>query len=176
MPALPERHPFGNVFNGRSWTATTAVISPAHTWYVALDGGRMLYGGKVQSCMLWPVRGVGLDVIPRTGQSLCYDSAGKVIACTGSGQDGEFRYGAPWPEPRCEILDAGVLDRLTRLLRYRSAKLTPQPVVWREALAAVARLNREGADVIRRLPTINEPEALADCAHSPALPSGHPFV
>jgi hypothetical protein len=28
-----------------------------------------------------------------------------------------------------------------------------------------------------RLPTINELEALVDCAtHSPALPSGHPFV
>ena len=144
---------------------------------MALDGARMFYGGKDQSYMLWPVRGVGRDVIPRTGQSLCYDAAGKVIPCTGSGQDGEFRYGAPWPEPRFEILDAGVLDRLTRLLWRRSANLTPQPVVWREALTAVTGLNREGADFIWRLPTINELEALVDCAaYSPALPSGHPFI
>ena len=65
LPALPELHPFINVFNGWYWTATTAAISPAHAWYVALDGARMFYGGKDQSYMLWPVRGVGPDVIPR---------------------------------------------------------------------------------------------------------------
>ena len=177
LPALPERHPFIDVFNGWYWSATTAVISPAHAWYVALDGARMFYGGKDQSFMLWPVRGEGLSVVPRTGQCLCYDTAGKVISCTGSGQDGEFRYGAPWPEPRFEILHAGVLDRLTGLLWRHSANLTPLPVVWREALAAVAKLNHEGAGITWRLPTINELEALVDCAaHSPALPSGHPFA
>src|SRR5665647_3152044 len=145
LPALPEGHPFMNVFNGWYWSATTAAISPAHAWYVALDGGRMFYGGKDQSFMLWPVRGEGLDVVPRTGQCLCYDTSGKVISCTDSGQDGEWRYGAPWPEPRFEILHAGVLDRLSRLLWRRSASLTPQPVVWREALAALDELNQEGA-------------------------------
>jgi hypothetical protein len=62
-----------------------------------------------------------------------------------------------------------VLDRLTRLLWRRSPNLTLQPVVWRDALAAVAGLNRDGADFTWRLPTINELEALVDCAaHSPA--------
>ncbi|MBU1263439.1 MAG: DUF1566 domain-containing protein [Gammaproteobacteria bacterium] len=177
LPALPEHHPFTAVFNGWYWTSTTAAISPAHAWYVALDGARMFYGGKDQSFMLWPVRGQGLGVVPRTGQSLCYDAAGKPVSCAGSGQDGEFRYGAAWPEPRFEILQDGVLDRLTGLRWRRSAKLTLQPVVWREALAAVAALNREGAAMRWRLPTINELESLVDCAtHSPALPSGHPFA
>ena len=177
LPALPERHPFLDVFNGWYWSSTTAAISPAHAWYVALDGARMFYGGKDQSFMLWPVRGEGLGVVPRTGQSLCYDAAGKVIACAGSGQDGEFRHGAAWPEPRFEILHAGVLDRLTNLIWRRSANLTAQPVVWREALAAVAELNHEGAGITWRLPTINELESLGDCAaHSPALSSGHPFA
>ncbi len=177
LPALPERHPFIDVFNGWYWTATTAAIGPAHAWYVALDGARMFYGGKDQSFMLWPVRGAGLNVLPRTGQGLCYDAAGSVIACAGSGQDGEFRYGAAWPEPRFELLPAGVLDRLTGLLWRRSANLTAQPVVWPAALAAVAELNQKNAENDWRLPTINELEVLVDCAtHSPALPSGHPFV
>ena len=177
LPALPERHPFINVFNGWYWTATTATISPSHAWYVALNGGRMFYGGKDQSFMLWPVRCEGLGVVPRTGQCLCYDAAGKVIACPGSGQDGEWRYGAAWPEPRFEILHDGILDRLTRLLWRRSANLNAQPVIWRAALDAVAELNREGAAICWRLPTINELEVLVDCAtHSPALPSGHPFT
>ena len=127
--------------------------------------------------MLWPVRGEGLGVVARTGQCLCHDTVGKVISCTGSGQDGELRCGALWPEQRFEILHAGVLDRLTRLLWRRSANLTAYPVVWREALAAVAELNHEAAESTWRLPTINELEALVDCAtHSPALPSGHPFA
>jgi hypothetical protein len=177
LPALPEQHPFTDVFNGWYWTSTTAAISPAHAWYVALDGARMFYGGKDQSFMLWPVRGEGLGVVPRTGQGLCYDTTGKVIACIGSGQDGEWRVGAPWPEPRFEMLQAGVLDRLTRLLWHRSANLTPQPMRWGEALAAVARLDQEGESRAWRLPTINELEVLVDCAtHSPALPSGHPFA
>jgi len=177
LPALPEQHPFINVFNGWYWTSTTAAISPAHAWYVALDGARMFYGGKDQSFMLWPVRGEGLNVIPRTGQSLCYDVAGKAIPCAGSGQDGEWQSGAPWPKPRFEMLEDGVLDRLTRLLWRRSANLTPQPVRWREALAAVDGLNLAGARTDWRLPTINELESLVDCAaHSPALPIGHPFA
>jgi hypothetical protein len=176
LPALPERHPFINVFNGWYWTATTAAISPSHAWYVALDGARMFYGGKDQSFMLWPVRGEGLGVVPRTGQCRCYDAAGKVIACAGSGQDGEWRYGAAWPEPRFDILQDGILDRLARLLWRRTASLTARPVVWRAALAAVAELNQESAAISWRLPTINELEVLVDCStHSPALPSGHPF-
>ena len=177
LPALPEQHPFIDVFNGWYWTSTTAAISPAHAWYVAIDGARMFYGGKDQSFMLWPVRGEDLCVVPRTGQALCYDAAGNVIACAGSGQDGEWRYGAPWPEPRFEIVHAGVLDRLTHLLWRRSANFSAQPVVWSEALAIVAKLNHADAGNIWRLPTINELESLVDCAsHSPALPSSHPFV
>lgn len=127
--------------------------------------------------MLWPVRGEGLGVVPRTGQSLCYDATGKVISCAGTGQDGEWRIGAAWPEPRFEILHTGVLDHLTGLLWQRSANLTPQPVVWREALAEVEKLNQKGEGSAWRLPTINELEVLVDCAaHSPALPVGHPFA
>jgi hypothetical protein len=177
LPALPEQHPFIEVFNGWYWTSTTAAISPAHAWYVALDGARMFYGGKDQSFMLWPVRGEGLGVVPRTGQSLCYDAAGKVTSCAGSGQDGERRIGAPWPQPRFETLRTGVLDHLTSLLWRSSANLSLQPVVWRKALAVVAKLNQKGDGSAWRLPTINELEALVDCAaHSPALPSGHPFA
>lgn len=175
LPALPERHPFINVFNGWYWTSTTAVISPAHAWYVALDGARMFYGGKDQSFMLWPVRGGRAIAIPRTGQSQCYDAAGRNIACDGTGQDGEFRHGVPWPEPRFEISGDHVLDHLTHLRWRRNANLTSRPVIWREALSAVAALNA-GAPTIWRLPNINELESLVDCAtHSPALPTAHPF-
>lgn len=171
-PALPEGHPFANVFAGWYWTSTTAVLSPAHAWYVDLDGGRMFYGGKDQSFMAWPVRGAS-QVLPVTGQACCYGVAGRVIACAGTGQDGEGRFGHPWPAPRFRLAGDGVIDDLTGLVWQRCADLAAGPVGWSEALAAVAALNR-GA---WRLPNINELESLVDTdAHSPALPPGHPFA
>ena len=48
-----------------------------------------------------------------TGQRSCHADDGRALACEGSGQDGECRIGASWPEPHFEIVCAGVLDRLT---------------------------------------------------------------
>jgi len=177
-PALPEEHPFVNVFPGWYWTSTTAAISPAHAWYVHLDGARMFYGGKDQSFLVWPVRGAGNGVLPATGQIRCYGDTGDIIPCAGTGQDGESRLGRVWPVPRFEAQGDAVADRLTGLCWKRRADLAHAPVSWPEALAAVAELNR-GVAVKNerwRLPNIVELESLVDGdAHSPALPSGHPF-
>jgi len=43
------------------------------------------------------------------------------------------------------MLPDGVLDHLTRLPWRHGANLTPQPLVWREALVAVAELSHESA-------------------------------
>lgn len=177
-PALPARHPFVNVFPGWYWTSTTAAISPAHAWYVHLEGARMFYGGKDQSFLLWPVRGVGNDVLPATGQQNCYDSRGKQVPCTGSGQDGERRMGRPWPLPRFRTQRGYILDGLTGLVWRRDADLTRGPVTWADALASVDQLNAEhpGTRRVWRLPNINELESLVDCAeHNPALPRGAAF-
>jgi hypothetical protein len=47
-PALPEGHPFTNIFLGWYWTSTTAMINPAYAWYVHMEGARMFYGNKEQ--------------------------------------------------------------------------------------------------------------------------------
>lgn len=174
--ALPEGHPFVNVFAGWYWSATSAAGAPAHAWYVDMDGGRMFYGGKDQSFLVWPVRGES-RMLPATGQTLCYDDKGAIIPCTGTGQDGEFRTGLTWPAPRFCVQDETAVDRLTGLVWRRAASLAPEEgVTWHEALAAVARLNAEnGAGW--RLPNINELESLVDCAAAnPALPPDHPFA
>ena len=170
-PALPEDHPFINVFPGWYWTSTSAAIGPAHAWYVNLDGARMFYGGKDQSFLVWPVRGAGNGVLPVTGQTRCYDAHGREISCAGTGQDGEYRFGVAWPNPRFEEAGEAVIDRLTGLVWQRRAD-PAGAVAWNEALAVVARLGGGW-----RLPNINELESLVDCAtYRPALPSGHPFV
>lgn len=168
-PVLPEGHPFRNVFPGWYWSSTTAAISPSHAWYVNLDGGRMFYGGKDQSFMVWPVRGRGNDLLPATGQRSCYDAAGRELACPGSGQDGEHRLGRAWPSPRFVPEGGAVRDALTGLLWRRAAEPCG-PVHWDDALRAATETGW-------RLPNINELESLVDCAHfGPALPRPQPFT
>jgi len=175
-PALPEDQPFTQVFNGWYWSSTTAVISPAHAWYVNMDGGRMFYGGKDQSFMVWPVRGQSNGILPVTGQTRCYAGAGDVTPCTRTGQDAEFPSGSLWPSPRFQVSRAGVVDRLTDLCWQQMADLCG-PVTWGQALSAVEQFNKRPDDFPGwRLPNINELESLIDCSmHSPALPAGYPF-
>ena len=178
QPALPEGHPFLNVFNGWYWTSTTAAINTAYAWYIHTEGARMFYGRKDQFCLLWPVRGRGDRVLPVTGQTDCYDAQGGLISCARSGQDGEFRSGMRWPEPRFQKSDKGVIDRLTGLCWRSSADLLGRLSTWDDSLKGISTLNQEqGVSHLWRLPNINELESLVDCsAHSPALPRGHPFM
>ena len=110
----------------------------------------------------------------RTGQELCYDTEGKEMPCPGSGQDGESRPGLPWPEPRFVVRDQIVEDRLTNLQWLRNANPATFPVTWPEALAAIAKMNREGApgNDAWRLPNRNELRSLMSYqTRKPSLPA-----
>lgn len=167
-PALPEDHPFTNVFLGWYWTSTTAAINRDFAWYIHMEGGRTFYGAKNQYYLLWPVRGEGNGTLPVTGEQ------------------GTAPHGYPWPYPRFEVTrpegDSGALvfDRLTGLYWGRSANVSGEPVVWEDALKAVEELNGGAAGTgapAWRLPNINELESLVDLSrHAPALHNGHPFT
>lgn len=173
-PALPDGHPFINVWSGKYWTSTTSARARAYAWWVQLSGGRMFYGNKADDCMVWPVRGTS-EVLYATGQTNCYDVAGVEVACGQSQQDGAIRAGLPWPEPRFEKLDDGVLDNLTGLIWRESADLAEGMTNLSSAEDIIRDLaERTGRDW--RMPTILELESLTDCNHAdPALPEGHPF-
>ncbi len=174
-PALPAGHPFIEVFFGWYWTSTTAAISPAHAWYLQIEGARMFYGGKDQSFLVWPVRCTPTAGVLATGQTRCFDARGDRIDCRGTGQDGEYRTGLPWPARRFEPAGQCVLDRLTGLCWHPCADLAGRPVDWEGALAAVAALDPGGGPPWR-LPNINELESLVDASRAgPALPPGAPF-
>lgn len=114
-----------------------------------------------------------------TGQALCYDAEGRVISCPGTGQDGEFRHGRPWPAPRFVVEGETVADRLTGLVWSRDANPLGFPLAWPEALAAVQGLNASGYGGFAdwRLPNRRELRSLLSfAAKNPALPEGHPFV
>lgn len=157
-PALPEDHPFENVFHGWYWTSTLSAMHPEQIWHVHFMGGRMFWGTRTGYELVWPVRGTS-DVIP---------------AITSGSDD----FGVEWPKPRFETDGDVVIDRLTGLRWTRSADLADGPVDWETAFSTIAELNdRETKNLSWRLPTIRELESLADTStHSPALPEGHPFT
>ena len=136
----------------------------------------MFYGEKRRFALLWPVSGRTEDCV-RTGQRRCFDESGAEIPCRGTGQDGDFCIGRPWPEPSYRVAGEESLDPLTGLCWKSDADLCDGPASWAEALEAVRSLNSStGTRDSWRLPNINELESLVDCGHhSPALPSQHPF-
>lgn len=172
-PPLPAGHPFVNLFASWYWSATSAAYHPAHAWYLDMDGGRMFYGGKEQSFMLWPVRGKCPWLPP--GQRACYGSDGRRIDCEGSGQDGAFFAQSESPAPRYFVHAQVVTDLWTGLQWFACADLAPGQVSWGEALEVVAALAGESARPWR-LPNINELESLVDYDHAkPALSPGMPL-
>ena len=178
-PALPDGHPFTNIFLGWYWSSTTAAINPAYAWAMHLEGARLFYGRKDQAYLFWPVRGPGNGLLPATGQHHCFDTQGQLVECLGTGQDGEFRLGATWPVPRFVRQADMVHDRFTGLYWAHQADAAGGPVLWEEALEIVAHWSRsnEVPGIRWFLPTINELASLVDCSrHSPALPLGHPFI
>ncbi|QGY40317.1 DUF1566 domain-containing protein [Pseudodesulfovibrio cashew] len=170
-PALPPGHPFEEVWQGWYWTATTSAKAPAYAWRVQMLGGRMFYGKKDEDSLVWPVRGTSEGLFA-TGQTACFGGSGELILCNGTGQDGELRMGAPWPEPRFRVTQSGTLDIMTGLEWTRNADLASGLVSREQAEQIVNALGQRW-----RLPEIMELESLTDCSRSdPALPAGHPFT
>jgi hypothetical protein len=115
----------------------------------------------------------------RTDQVDCYNSAGDVIPCLSSLQDGALRAGAAWPQPRFSDRGDTVVDHLTGLMWTKDASVTEFPFMWWEALAFINDMNSNCAYGYSdwRLP--NRKELFSLVSHTktnPSLPAGHPFV
>lgn len=128
-PALPAGHLFTNVQSGEYsdsyWSATTNTqsISNLTAWDVNMYDGFAYYGPKDDDGYLWPVRAGpsgslsnSVILLPKTGQTICFDTSGDVITCPGTGQDGDLQKGVAWPNPRfIDMGDETIADSLTGL-------------------------------------------------------------
>jgi len=123
--------------------------------------------------------------VGETGQKTCYNAAGTVISCAGTGQDGDLQPGVAWPEPRfVDNSDGTVTDMLTGLVWLLDASCADLAGTdgdgkanWTTALTAAASL-ADGTCVLTdtsvagdwRLPSRFELESLLDLEYSsPAL-------
>jgi len=133
------------------------------------------YWNQYESFYLWPVRGssngyTGSIALPKTGQTICHDISGNLIACTGTGQDGELQTGVSLPETRfTDNGDFTQTDQLTGLIWTKDTN-APGPETcgsgvyknWILALEYVACLNLNNYLGYNnwRLPNINELNSL----------------
>ncbi len=117
--------------------------------------------------------------ILKTGQNVCYDSNGKPINCSGTGQDGEFQLGLWKKENRFKKINSDVaLDSLTGLYWTIDANIHTYPIKWQDALSFIKGLNSEkfGGLSDWRLPNRKELRSLLFLqAKNPPLPPSHPF-
>jgi hypothetical protein len=122
--------------------------------------------------------------LPRTGQSACYNASGAVIACSGTGQDGDKLRGVAATSPRFTNNSNGtVTDNLTGLIWLKNANCFGEQM-WETAITSANTLASgacgltDGSTVGKwRLPNRKELMSLVDRSKSiPALPSGHPFT
>jgi quinol monooxygenase YgiN len=181
-PALPAGHPFTNVQAANYWSSTTVASAPPLGWYVALAVGPPVFDLKINLMRMWPVRGTGR--IAQTGLKQCYDASGQSISCAGTGQDGEFQMGIPFPDPRfTDNGDGTVTDNLTGLIWLKNAHSFGTRN-WDQALRdcnSLASGNHSLTDGSRpgtwRLPNVNELRSLVDYnEYGPTLSDGHPFI
>jgi len=129
----------------------------------------------------------GSVLLPASGQTACFDSAGITRACTGTGEDGEQRAGVAWPIPRFVASGPTVTDNLTGLVWSKHANApdinAAPPFVcgvnaesdmsWQQALDFIACLNGNNYAGFSdwRLPNLNELESMVN-AGAPD-PSGY---
>ena len=114
-----------------------------------------------------PIVYAGEINLPKTGQTTCYNDVGAVIACPGTGQDGDTQAGIAWPSPRfTNHGDGTVTDNLTGLMWMANGNYAGDRLEWKETLNELRWVNDGTYPNFGyndwRLPNINELESLVN--------------
>ncbi|MHC4676477.1 MAG: Lcl C-terminal domain-containing protein, partial [Planctomycetota bacterium] len=147
-----------NVVDTTSGTAVAAdILSGKIAW---IDGIEVLGNHPIAS-------------VEKTGQTGCWDAAGTVISCAGTGQDGELQNGAVWPNPRfTDNADGTVTDNLTGLIWLKNANCFGTQN-WATGLSSANALADGSCGLADgsiagdwRLPNVRELHSLIDYAYA----------
>lgn len=136
---------FRNVIMEFYWTSTTDAQRTKLAWVGVLYSGNLFSRKKGKEYPVWPVRGgddssSGVIKLPETGQGTCYGKkkSKKSDPCGGSGEDGEYKAGVAWPNPRFQPEGDCVTDRLTGLTWV---KIPYDNETWADAMEFVNKLS-----------------------------------
>jgi len=119
-----------------------------------------------------------------TGQNVCYNAAGSIISCTGTGQDGEYQLGATASPRFTDNTDGTVTDNISGLVWLKNANCYGTQN-WTTSLNSANTLASGSCGLTDssaagdwRLPNVRELASLVDYQTNPAptLPTGHPFT
>ena len=150
------------------WTSTTRGDVLTNAWLVSLQTGVTQVGPKTNPDAHYAiaVRGTtsGSALVWKTGQTTCYDEAGVVRDCTGTGEDGHYQAGVAWPEPRFVVGGGAeadcIADQLTDLMWLRTPNITTT-TTWQDALGSANNLSACGYSDWR-IPNRNELRSLGN--------------
>jgi hypothetical protein len=160
------------------WSSSSAADGPSSAWGVDMGVGAVDGDDKSDNNYVWPVRSAQTGLFEysptRTGQTLCYDPTGTIIACKATGQDGDTLKGASWPSTRfSDLKNKTMLDNVTALIWAKDAN-APGPLVcnpsttknWQASLEYVQCLNTNSYLGFSdwRLPNRNELSSLVNYA------------
>jgi hypothetical protein len=196
-PSLPKNHPFIEVRSRNYYWSSSISSDHYEAWAVSMHRGEQVaHKTDISLCYhqipchwnhVWPVRNGNLKTtatkLPKTGQTFCSNTKGYIIACEGTGQDGDKQIGTIWPTLRFKDNNNGtVTDNLTKLVWLKNANCYGRQV-WAEAIKSANALAsgkcnlNDGSNAGQwRLPNIKELQSLVD--HSMRKPSitNNPFA
>jgi uncharacterized membrane protein len=173
-------HPLSNPSATQTLTVPNSAL-PAH----------MAHGDSMGSCAqsscppppVCPPVSDSVAGVPKTGQNECWDGNGASIACTGTGQDGEYQAGTSASPRYTDNGDGTVTDNLTKLIWLKDAdcfgaKNWDNALIASNTLASGScGLSDGSAAGAWRLPNMNELHSLIDFeSFDPALAAGDPFM
>jgi len=170
-------------------------LLPAVVFVVVLGCTVMVWGQSIQDIVFYDAFESGDTSgwwaparVGETGQTTCYDADGVVIACAGTGQDGDLQNGVAWPNPRfVDNSDGTVTDMLTGLVWLKDASCADLAGTdssggadWTTALAAAQALADGTCGLTDgsvagewHLPSVNQLQSLIDYEYSnPPLSNG----
>lgn len=164
---------FSNVDDQSYWSSTTyehITGSAELAWVIVMNADANYIGSANKSdtagLAAIPVRGgsdYALAPVAKTGQVLCYDTAGLDVECTGTGQDGDLQLGYFWPTPRFTSNgdgDGTIMDNSTQFTW--AAEPIGSGLNWQQALDRISDLNSQNYLGYNdwRMPNVNEIDSL----------------
>jgi hypothetical protein len=197
-PALPNNHPFIEVRTRNYYWSSSVSSDHYEARVVSMHrGDAVAHNTDISLCYhdfpchwnhVWPVRDGTLKKtaaikLPKTGQTFCSNTKGYIIACKGTGQDGDKQIGTIWPTLRFKDNKNGtVTDNMTKLVWLKNTNCHGRQV-WTEAIKSANALASgkcglsDGSIAGQwRLPNIKELQSLVDPSMKEPSITNNPFA